>query len=58
MNLEASMNLNHGIWINFELSVIFLKFITEMENGVLINICEEKVSRKMCMLHQQIDHDL
>ena len=29
-----------------------------MENGVLINMCEDKVPGKMCMLHQQAGHDL
>ena len=36
----------------------FLKFMTEMEKQDLINVCEEKVSGKMFMLHQQVENDL
>ena len=35
----------------------FLKFITEIGKQDLINVCEEKVSGKLCMLHQQVEHD-
>ena len=39
------------IWALYD----FLKFITEMKNGVLINISEEQVSGKMCKYHHVID---
>jgi hypothetical protein len=32
--------------------------MTEIEKQDLVNVCEEKVPGKMCMLHQQVDHDL
>ena len=35
----------------------FLKFIADMEKQDLINVCEEKVSGKMCKLLHEIDHD-
>ena len=48
MKLDVSTKLESWhldqIWALYD----FLKFITEMENGVLINISEEKVSGKMC----------